>query len=82
MKPLQYFSPAYLEHCRQAQSDDILAFLEDFRALHLSLRHSFPALQAPPYLPSSVSPCRLESLRARPHAQASETPHKALHLVP
>ena len=34
MKPVQYFSDAYLEHCREMTPDQIIQYLEDFRQLH------------------------------------------------
>lgn len=34
MRPVQYFTPEYLEQCRQMTPDQILVFLEDFRRLH------------------------------------------------
>lgn len=33
MKPVQYFSPEYLEQCRKMSVTDRLRFLEDFRKL-------------------------------------------------
>lgn len=33
MKPVQYFSPEYLEQCRKMSATDRLRFLEDFRKL-------------------------------------------------
>ncbi len=34
MRPVQHFTPEYLEQCRQMTPDQILRFLEDFRRLH------------------------------------------------
>ncbi|HBL19236.1 MAG: hypothetical protein A2X36_03040 [Elusimicrobia bacterium GWA2_69_24] len=34
MKPTQYFSKEYLEHCRTLSPEQIVRFLEDFRLLH------------------------------------------------
>jgi len=34
MRPVQYFSQEYLEKCRSLSVEQILQFLEDFRALH------------------------------------------------
>lgn len=34
MRPVQYFTPEYLEQCRQMTPDQIIRFLEDFRRLH------------------------------------------------
>ena len=34
MRPVQYFSKEYLEHCSAVKPEQILAFLEDFRLLH------------------------------------------------
>ena len=33
MKPVQYFSDEYLEHCRKMTPDQIVRFLDDFRKL-------------------------------------------------
>lgn len=33
-RPLQRFSDAYLERCRELSPEDIVRFLEDFRRLH------------------------------------------------
>ena len=33
-RPLQRFSDAYLDRCRQLTSEDVVRFLEDFRKLH------------------------------------------------
>ena len=34
MRPVQYFTPEYLEQCRQMTPDQIIRFVEDFRRLH------------------------------------------------
>ena len=34
MRPVQYFTPEYLEQCRQMTPDQIVRFVEDFRRLH------------------------------------------------
>ena len=34
MRPVQYFTPEYLEQCRQMSPDQIIRFVEDFRRLH------------------------------------------------
>lgn len=34
MRPVQYFTPEYLEHCRKMKPEQIVQFLEDFRQLH------------------------------------------------
>ncbi|HCU53657.1 MAG TPA: hypothetical protein DIC36_05040 [Gammaproteobacteria bacterium] len=34
MRPVQHFSPEYLEQCRRMTPDQIIRFVEDFRALH------------------------------------------------
>jgi predicted DNA binding CopG/RHH family protein len=34
MKPVQYFTPEYLEQCRRMTPDQVIRFLEDFRMLH------------------------------------------------
>ncbi|MEO7386985.1 MAG: hypothetical protein ABIX37_08630 [Gammaproteobacteria bacterium] len=34
MRPVQYFTPDYLEQCRQMTPDQIIRFVEDFRRLH------------------------------------------------
>ena len=34
MRPVQYFTPEYLEQCRAMSPAQILRFLEDFRLLH------------------------------------------------
>jgi predicted DNA binding CopG/RHH family protein len=34
MKPVQYFSKEYLAQCRKMTPEQIVSFLEDFRALH------------------------------------------------
>ncbi|MBI4915261.1 MAG: hypothetical protein HY825_05385 [Acidobacteria bacterium] len=34
MRPVQYFSPEYLERCRELSPEQIVAFLDDFQALH------------------------------------------------
>ncbi len=36
VRPVQYFSDAYLEHCRDMTPDQICTFLEGFRQLHSS----------------------------------------------
>ena len=33
-RPLQRFSEAYLERCRELTPEDVVRFLEDFRRLH------------------------------------------------
>ena len=33
-RPLQRFSDAYLERCRELSPEDIVRFLDDFRRLH------------------------------------------------
>jgi len=32
-RPIQYFTPEYLEHCKQLSPQQIIQFLEDFRQL-------------------------------------------------
>ena len=34
MRPVQYFTPEYLAHCRKMNPEQIVRFLEDFRLLH------------------------------------------------
>ena len=34
MRPIQYFSKAYLEQCRSMRPEQIVRFLDDFRILH------------------------------------------------
>jgi uncharacterized protein (DUF4415 family) len=34
MRPVQHFTPEYLQQCRQMTPDQIIRFLEDFRRLH------------------------------------------------
>jgi predicted DNA binding CopG/RHH family protein len=34
LKAVQYFTPEYLEHCRQMTPDQIIRFVEDFRRMH------------------------------------------------
>lgn len=34
MRPVQYFTPEYLEQCRQMTPDQVICFVEDFRWLH------------------------------------------------
>jgi hypothetical protein len=34
MRPVQYFTPEYLERCRNLTPDQILQFLDDFRQMH------------------------------------------------
>ena len=34
MRPVQYFTPEYLEQCRRMTPDQIIRFVEDFRVLH------------------------------------------------
>ena len=34
MRPVQYFTPEYLEQCRQMTPDQIIRFVDDFRRLH------------------------------------------------
>lgn len=34
MRPVQHFSDEYLKHCRTLKPDDIVRFVEGFRALH------------------------------------------------
>ena len=34
MKPVQYFTPEYLEQCRRMTPDQVIRFVEDFRVLH------------------------------------------------
>ena len=34
MKPVQYFSDEYLQHCQKMTPDQIIRFLDDFRQLH------------------------------------------------
>ncbi len=38
MRPVQHFSQEYLEHCRAMKPDQIIRFIEDFRALHTRSR--------------------------------------------
>jgi len=33
MRPVQYFSEEYLEHCKQATPEQIIEFLENYRQL-------------------------------------------------
>jgi len=35
MRPVQYFSPEYLESCRAMSPDQIVQFLEDFRKMQI-----------------------------------------------
>jgi predicted DNA binding CopG/RHH family protein len=54
VRPVQYFSPEYLEHCRKISPEEILEFLENFRLLHqshlpsrlISMKISEPLLNA------------------------------------
>ena len=48
MKPVQYFSDEYLEHCKKMTPDQIVRFLDDFRKL---------------YSPKSASQSKLISLK-------------------
>ncbi|MBI4468967.1 MAG: hypothetical protein HY650_06575 [Acidobacteria bacterium] len=41
MKPVQYFSSEYLEHCRSMRPEQIVRFLEDFRTLVDSRTRAF-----------------------------------------
>lgn len=34
MRPVQHFTPDYLQRCRQMTPEQIIRFLEDFRRLH------------------------------------------------
>ena len=34
MRPVQHFSPEYLEQCRRMTPDQVIRFVEDFRVLH------------------------------------------------
>ncbi len=34
LRPVQYFSKEYLEHCKSISTEEILNFLESFRRLH------------------------------------------------
>jgi predicted DNA binding CopG/RHH family protein len=34
VRPVQYFSPEYLERCRELTPEQVVAFLDDFQALH------------------------------------------------
>jgi hypothetical protein len=38
MRPVQYFSSDYLEHCRAMTADQIVRFLDDFRRLQAPQR--------------------------------------------
>ncbi len=40
MNPTQYFSDAYLEQCKQLNSDQIVQFLDDFRLINRPLTKS------------------------------------------
>lgn len=34
MRPVQHFTPEYLEQCREMTPDQVIRFMEDFRRLH------------------------------------------------
>lgn len=55
MRPVQYFSDAYLEQCRQMTPEQILQFLEEFRLL-FAARAAEERL--PPQVPATAKPAR------------------------
>lgn len=46
MRPVQYFTPEYLEQCRQMTPDQIIRFVEDFRRLHGEGIHGTPRVKS------------------------------------
>ena len=34
MRPVQYFSPEYIEQCKEMTTEQILVFLDSFRRMH------------------------------------------------
>ena len=51
MRPVQFFSDEYLEHCKSFSAEQILGFLEDFRLLHEPPQRSkLISLKVPEYL--------------------------------
>jgi len=65
VKPLQYFSDAYLEQCRNANTESILEFLESFRLLQAPpARSKLISLKIPEILLDSFRrKCELEDVR-------------------
>ena len=65
-RPIQYFTPEYLERCKKMTPDEILQFLEDFRQLSV-IKHE---------------KCQLISLRVEPSLLNAFKNKAKLHDIP
>lgn len=65
MKPVQFFSDEYLEQCRDATPEAILAYLESFRVMNdPSAKSKLISLKVPKSLLESFRrKCELEEVR-------------------
>jgi predicted DNA binding CopG/RHH family protein len=65
MKPLQRFSPEYLESIRGISPDEVVRFLDEFRQIHAPNRQSrLISMRVPePLLESFKARCRIEGAR-------------------
>lgn len=69
MRPVQFFSDEYLEHCRAMTPEQIVRFLEDFRLLHGS-----PNLRPSRLISLKVPEALLSAFRAK--ADLAATPYQ------
>jgi predicted DNA binding CopG/RHH family protein len=65
MRPLQRFSPEYLESIRDVSPDQVVRFLDEFRQIHAPNRPSrLISMRVPePLLESFKNRCRIEGSR-------------------
>jgi predicted DNA binding CopG/RHH family protein len=65
MKPVQYFSDAYLERCRSASTENILEYLENFRLMQVQpAKSKLISMKIPePLLDNFRRKCEAEGVR-------------------
>ena len=67
MRPVQYFSDAYLEQCRNSTPEQTLAFLEEFRQLrqqHVPVKSKLISMKVPePLLELFRQRCETEGVK-------------------
>ena len=65
MKPVQYFSDAYLERCRSASTENILEYLENFRLMQVQpAKSKLISMKIPePLLDNFRRKCEAEDVR-------------------
>ena len=80
MRPVQYFTPEYLEQCRRMTPDQIIRFVEDFRRLHGGLARPGPAGSRSRLISMKVQENLLDAFRtkARLHGRPYQTKIKEL----